>query len=674
MHSTSSGAPHHRPVVATPSSGSRPGAEGGASGASAGPLSIFRRAGSEGKATPAVTPYGDPARSGRGEALRHILKPRVQEASQQGKPLPSAVPSVRELRSAYVSKAMELRKEAPITTGSYSLVQKFSGQSGESAGGATGSVRVKEGGLNYQLKRHIAYATAKQKLAAQWSNVQNYGEVIGASVARALVGQSGSRPRDGMSAAGREGKAGGRADRPQLAPAVTLMHDMDRHETAAVSLYLKGGQGDIDQHYAKHYGPLPSDRKHVRLDFGTDSGPVPPGTLRLRGEAARDVQRHVATAALLGDHDINTGNLIMVGPPDAAPDGKAGEGGGQLRVGRIDFGHAFNHLIHGTGGRLVGGGGVRDASGNRILDFFNRERVRGNPLDGASGLSKLWRDYSGLLPSHEFAATLAEMASTEGAVIDQGLTEAETQFKELVKDLLLDGSPAAHEEIDDITDCLRAIAKNIGKPLRASDPTGIVEEVMGAIRAFVMEGSEQMKQVAQLCELQALIDDSLSRSPGHAPPRSGPERAAIEAAFQALAGREGKAGGASPRITWLKTSEEQPAFTGTLEGYLAHRQDELRAAATQAAKDKPRLEFEQGLHRLQADIEKIATRFPQRVYAGEQSRLQERLDALMKLPGSPGMGKKGVTWIPLGKERQGFQGDLMDYIAHRFEAAEARAG
>ncbi len=673
--------------VATPTPGASP--DGPAVGTPAGPETLYtdgarpHTVSAEARATPlGATPgrLGAGVVSQRRAALERVILEQYPSASASRATAAAAGPSVQALREAYTKAVVDVRRESPITTRSYGLVQKFDIREGKSVGGATGSVRVKADGLNYQLKRHVAYATAKQKLAAEWSNVQNYGEVIGASVARSLVGQSGPRPRDGMAAAKPESKAtaraaGSRGADPQLAPDVTLMHDADQHETAAVSLYLKDGRGDIDHHYAKHCGPLPADRKHVRLDFSAGSGPVPPGTLRLQGEAARDVQRHVAAAALLGDHDINTGNLIMVGPPGAAPDGTAGEGGAQLRVGRIDFGHAFNHLIQGVGGRLVGGGGVRDGSGNRILDFFNRERVRGNPLDRSSGVSKLWRDYAGLVPSHAFAAMLAEMAGTEAAALDDGIAQAQAQFTDLVKDLLLDGSAAAHREIDDIVSCLQTIAGNLGAQVESTGAVEIVQEVMGAIRAFVEDGCGQMKEVAKLCELQALIDDALSMDADYAAPASGPQREALESAFRAVAGTEGRAGAASPRITWLKTSQGQPAFTGTLDAYMARRQRELQAAATQAARDAPRLAFEAGLHRLQGEVEDIATRpGPQRVLKTDLDRLQARYDELLKLPGSPRAGRRGITWIALGKEKRGFEGDLVAYLGHRFQVAARAAG
>jgi hypothetical protein len=587
-------------------------------------------------------------------------------------------------RLVFTQTSQEIREAAPISTDTYGLIQKFRLGDAKSVGGATGSVRVQADGHHYQLKRHYRHATLKQKAAAMWSNTQNYGEVIGASVLRSVLASL-ARP---AAPAGRTDRAGQKAEQgPALVPQVTLVHDAKAHETGAVSLYLSGGQGDVDAFYARHVGPLPRDQKHVRIDVRPPGDPVPPGTLRLSGQAAQDVARHVAASALIGEHDVNTGNLIMLSPPegqgqDTKAKGQDADPAAGMRVGRIDFGHAFNHLIAGTGSALVGGGGVRDPSGNRIVDFFNRERVRGNPTDPSSGVSKLWRDYVGLVPSHELAAALNELANAEHGSLREGVQTAHGQFSRLVRDLLIEGGPAARAEIDDIVQCLKTIARNIGKPVTQDDPVAVVDSAMAHVIDFIEAGQKQMTHAARLCELQATIDQLImGQKSGEALDEA--RLGGIRARVRELLGQPGDAEIDGERFTWLKTDRDEPAVTGTLHDYIEHRQTQLHRHQAQAAKNQTRVAFQDRLHRFQAQIEKsvsasLSTSAPQPITQEDARGLASEYAELLKAQSTFGSTPKGtLTWIPLKGDPAAFEGDWRAYLSHRLavqSAAKDRAG
>lgn len=403
----------------------------------------------------------------------------------------------------------------------YGDFQQFVGQELVGSGGATGSGRARIGKQFYQVKDSIEHAGLLRRLKAGGLNHENYGEVISSNIARALRG----------------------AQDRQLIPEVSLRQNESTQEAVVTSRYLSGGQGDLDDHYRSLVGgPLPKGQKHCKVELGS-SAPSGGGVLRLSGQAARDVQTNIALSALMGDHDVNPGNMIFA----------KGE-----RVGRIDFGHAFNELI--AGPKLFGGGGVRNTD-NRILDFFNRESVSGNPLVSGQSDPKLWRDYTGAGHSAGMTQALRDVASSTEAL--DGLVQAKTQFVDLLAELDSRGTPQAKKEIEDITQSLAKISKNIGAPIDATKPDDVVREVFQKLDAFVRDGQTQMRQVADLSELQTRIDDFIKQSDGGA---KIPDE--IQTAYDQLTDSSVKS---STGLTWMKTARDIPAFEGDLQSYIDKR-------------------------------------------------------------------------------------------------------
>ena len=442
------------------------------------------------------------------------------------------------------------RREQPASDAlsnrpAYRRAADFAGGEARNAGGATGSKQVKVGGATYQVKSSIHNASFGRRFKADGLNTETYGEIIGSNVARAAVGKANET----------------------LVPEVMLVQSEIDHQAGLSSRYLSNGKGDLDSYYRTTVGDnaktLPNGARHVRIDLDPthESGD---GVLALKGQAARDMARNLAVSALLGDHDVNPGNMLAVQ-----------KGDGELRIGRIDFGHAFNDLITGLGGRACGGGGVHDESGNHVLDFFNRDTVSGNPFKKEAHMAKLWRDYTGVVPSHLLADALREIGGNSDHVA--GLADARAQFDDLVANLGAENTPEAHAQLDEIKQSLARLSRNVGMPVEAEGrPAGeVVGEVFKNLGSYLDTGKAQMRQAAQLCELQADIDGYVKGLSG--PGTRSPQES--EALLQKLKAAHAGVRTGTDSIgaqTWMKFDAGTPAFTGSLEGYIAHRTEFLR--------------------------------------------------------------------------------------------------
>jgi hypothetical protein len=438
----------------------------------------------------------------------------------------------------------------------YGSFENFRGKKVEGAGGATGSGRVKVDGENFQLKGSIAHGAFARRVKAGGLNHENYGEVIASNISRAVIG----------------------SDNRRYIPEVQIRQDEQMHEPKVTSLYLQGGQGDLDDRYRTEMGEkdsslkdLPKDKngktpiinaegrtvKHAFVTLDPTKS-TSPGVLALKDEAAQDVRRNIALSALMGDHDVNPGNMIAV------------EGN---RVGRIDFGHAFNEIISAPGGKMTGGGGERFKE-NRILDFFNRETVSGAKLGGDP--SKLWRDYDGIGPSAEMATALREVASSTEAL--DGIVHAKTQFVDLIAQLEAEGTPEAKRELKDLTKSLAEISKNVGKPITSTEPSDVAKEVFQNLDTWVRDGQKQMSEAADLCSLQARIDTFL-RDPandGKKVPADLPQ--GVKDLYKLLSETPGSTVKATDGqgLQFMKNSRKTPAFSGDLESYAKARQQIVR--------------------------------------------------------------------------------------------------
>lgn len=405
-------------------------------------------------------------------------------------------------------------------------VIQFLDKESVSSGGATGSGTKKVGKQGYQEKG--GYETKDSllsKIKMGFSNAENYGELMASNIAQGMLPEE---------------------DRG-LSPDVMLRRNPVTNETFITSKWLAGGQGDLNAYYKSEAGLLPGSEKRIKVNLGSNE-PSGNGVVNLSGPLAKDMMQLIMTRALLGDHDCNVGNFVIVKTED-----------GTLRAAGIDYGHALNDLISGTMAPLVGGGVKFE--GNRILDFFNRETV--NHLLPSKQASKLWRDFDGIQPSPQMAEAFRESAKSVQGGLD-GLAHAKQQFTEILTELQKDTSPSAKARIEDFTKSLKAVASNIGMPEPKGEPGEIIDKVFEGVANFLLEGAQQMNDMADLCSFQAKVNQFIATTePGTPIPQE------LQEEFQSLREKPGIGSGKEDgKITFMKQSRDVPAFKGDLAGYI----------------------------------------------------------------------------------------------------------
>lgn len=418
----------------------------------------------------------------------------------------------------------EIGRQLAIEQADASLsVDQFTGREATSSGGATGSGTKRIGGQGYQEKTGFETKSLLTRLKMGFSNAENYGELVASSLARAMT-------------------PGGA---PGLSPEVQLRHNPVTHDTFITSKWLAGGQGDLKAFYKAQAGLLPGDNSRIVVRLGSTE-PSGAGRLNLSGQLADDMMRQLAVRAILGDHDCNTGNFVVV-RDDA----------GEMRVAGIDYGHALNDLVAGRLGPLLGGG--EKFPGNRILDFFNRETV--NHVQPSKQVSKLWRDFEGIEPSPALAAALRDTAEAARASTP-ALDRARDEFAAVLSVLEADDSSEARARLGDLDRSFRAIGAKIGADVNGATPREVVGAVFQAIATFIADGARQMDDVARLCDLQAMANDHAGTTqPGTELP------AELVEAFEALCKAPGIGQGENG-LVWLKQSRGAPAFKGGLAAYV----------------------------------------------------------------------------------------------------------
>ena len=412
---------------------------------------------------------------------------------------------------------------------SYLKIDKFDAASVQRTGGVTGSGRVSgPGGVFYQLKPSILSAKFLRRAKASSTDRENFGEVISATVSRALTGS-------------------GEAENPELVPEVSLVYDDNKKEVLVASRYLKDTQeASLDVYASKRCHV--KFKRHVKVSL-THNDPEkgilylePNNTLR------KDLANALAVSILSGDHDVNPGNMMVVGHND------------QHRIARIDFGHAFNDLLNAPkafGGRVLN-------KANQVLDFLNRETLsNANPRERTP---KLWRDYEGIVPSLELAAALKEMSQSEN--IEQGIENAKAQFSSLIEELNKD--PKGNKKVlTHIAKSLVAINNNVSDQTisRNQDIKTVLENTFTNLKAFYVNGQNQMAQVANLMELQLDVDKFILSE------QKDQDLQALQNSYKALSYNPAISNMAP--IEWIKNDKNSKAFKGDLDAFIAHRQKQL---------------------------------------------------------------------------------------------------
>ena len=417
------------------------------------------------------------------------------------------------------------------------LNSDFDTQNAQHTGGVTGSAKVKHAvkDLYYQLKPSILSNTFMRRLKAGNVDRENFGEVIASKISRSIMSEID----------------------PDSVPEVSLVYNDKLRQVQIASKYLTGDKVRTLDGYAVEKGS--KIKKHA-VFVSRPTGKA--NEFDLSGDENASLRKglaySVALSSIVGDHDVNPGNIMMV----------------DNKVARIDFGHAFNDLINTI---KIFGGGLRNQS-NRTLDFINREHVASFPPPGDK--SKLWRDYPGLIPSDEIAQAYHDLSKPDNN-LNHGINSAKAEFKDLLDHVRKNGSKKEIKEVTKhVVDSLKAINKSIGGPkikVGSKNPDKFLDKVFDNLGAFCAENKRQMQGVSKLLKLQSNIDkvlEDIAKS-GKEPTKE--QLGNIRAQYNELKKEKGigKRSWWRPGIRWAKCEQGARAYKGTLSSYIKNRAKQL---------------------------------------------------------------------------------------------------
>lgn len=409
---------------------------------------------------------------------------------------------------------------------------KFDIENAVNSGGVTGSICVEMEGKKHQLKPSILDNKFMRKLKAGWTDRENYGEVIASKISRAVLINSDF----------------------EAAPNVSLVYDKVSKKTPVASKYLEGDKVRTLDKYIKELNPNIKYKRHVKFVDGT-KGKVGKGEYDISGEKnislRKDIAKGIAGSIISGDHDVNPGNMIVVTK------------GGEDRVARIDFGHAFNDLLNAP---EMFGGKVRNKD-NQVLDFLNREQLADYKFGDQP---KLWRDYPGMIPSQEMADAFKEISEASG--LSDGVKAARQEFTDLLRDMERNNDK---EGIKHLQKSLKAISNNVSAvELNPKlSPEQFINAAFDNIEKFAKDNQNQMKDAAKLMQVQVDVDKMIEAKKKGIEP-STEQMNQLKAQYAELEKIKGiglKSGG----VGWIKTDEKKPAHKGDLESYIKQRGEKL---------------------------------------------------------------------------------------------------
>ncbi|MCX7114932.1 MAG: hypothetical protein NTW08_03340 [Gammaproteobacteria bacterium] len=534
---------------------------------------------------------------------------------------------------------------------------------GKAGGGKTGSQECKElsTDVTHQLKLPISEAGMVRKMKAWRSDHENFGEFIAARALQHMLP-------------------------PGQIPNLFLLDMEDGQGIGVASEYLQETNcvtldDYLDPGRKRPVRKIEDDKteyEHVKLINGSptkeheaqyhDLNKLPPHIRKQLAEA-------IAVSAIIGDHDINPGNMLVIKDDDGAP----------IRLARIDFGHAFEDLLRGPNS----GGVVHD---NRMIDFFNRKFLasinpRGEP-------SKLWRDYLGLIPSQEVVTAMNELVIHKDTnAIHTAIDEVKNTFKAMFDDRLRHINEANPNDKDKqiaefqvfkahVMKSLINIIGNsstlaslfISKPRNpyplAIDPNDstALDEIFNAIELYIQWSLEDMEKAARLMQIQVDIDSALQL-----------ENQQTQAERLALIKEdyEGKLKNnllPTPQC-WVKTAPNSNPISGTFDTYVTDRRKTINVhnpeewdfadippSTNSSLNDSPHTPASVApptpLHKLQDDIDEAIT--SQTI---GKPAIRYKLDMAFLDISPEGLA---VTWpkkATAGEKE--FIGTIESYIAHR---------
>ena len=281
----------------------------------------------------------------------------------------------------------------------------------------------------------------------------------------------------------------------------------------------------------------------------------------------------LALSMAVGDHDFNPGNFMIVaqGPDEPA------------KVGRIDFGHAFNDLIKNWSGnhspQYVNG------RGNRILDTLNRSRINGDS-------SKLHRAFMGAVPDTAFAAALESLSdSDKEEQLSNALQDAKAGLLAFVKKDDPNQSQDDPEKVEVMKKSLVTLSRRMrrmsGGDVSINPPDNldtIVNDTIDKIEGFVKKSASDAREVAGLIRVQALVDEYIQGKSDRSSDDIIEEIAALykDSGNKLLQDAKGRnrfeIKWDERKIEWVKSDLDKKPFKGTINEYITDREKKLQAA------------------------------------------------------------------------------------------------
>lgn len=384
----------------------------------------------------------------------------------------------------------------------------------QSAGGKTGSVRVALDGDNYQYKPPVAQNSLKRQAKSLYgfgtTDSENLGEKLATELLKTFDPDS---------------------EKPRV-PTVSFVIDSGSPYIAVASKYLKGDTVEtLDQKLNAPKG------KHICLTSGMSDSQKGMHDINQDKLLKKELSRAIALSALVGDHDVNPGNMIAINGNDRS-----------FRLGRIDYGHAFKDLMRSP---LFGGQQVHS---NNIIDFFNRETV-----DGIDSKSKLWRDYPGLVPSQEMVEALEEIVDLHDP---EKITKAIANVKKEIQQIFNDNP---HIDQEQVIRSFQRIAVHVsGQEIDSGlEDEARLNEIFSRIETYVNDNVAQMSKAAEIMRFQVAMNGAIQEN-------NWVDLRALRAQYNQIQGAEPV--GSFP---WIKDHPDEPAFRGGFDDYIERQKRHL---------------------------------------------------------------------------------------------------
>ena len=304
---------------------------------------------------------------------------------------------------------------------------------GVNPGGKTPSFQAKLGSdlsQRYQIKRSNFIKIFRKMIGLDSDQSDILGEYIASKVIAELLNEKSQDPSV--------------KSPPDLAPEVNLVYDKEFDDFCIASKYLNDGDKNFKgmtfgefinkkDETANNENPKEQSevrRKKTKLVFGDASDnqlsidktfdiKVDDEIKKVKINKA-DLYNALTSSIILGDHDINPNNFYAIYEKD----------NNELRVGRIDLGHAFNDLIKNW---MVGTNTPNiNSSRGGVLDFLNRKKENG-------GQTKFNRHFDrNIVLDPDFAKSLKNQSKDIG----DALFNCEEELREL-----MDKSPKVRNQL-----------------------------------------------------------------------------------------------------------------------------------------------------------------------------------------------------------------------------------